>query len=91
MKIFQNWKTTSAGLGAIVTATVPLVAAIVEHNSTQGLWIASLSGIITGIGLIFAGDASAGEKRVDALQDKVKTAIETDDTSHLNKPVDPKA
>lgn len=46
--MFKNWKTTLAGLGAIISG----VALIVKGNIAEGV-----TGIITGIGLISAKDS----------------------------------
>jgi len=47
----KNWKTSLAGLGAIITG----IALIFKGDTTGGV-----TGIISGIGLIFAKDASNG-------------------------------
>lgn len=56
--LFNNWKTTSAGIALIITNTVHLVFAVRNHTSDENTWIFSLTAIVGGIGLIFAGDAS---------------------------------
>lgn len=54
--IFKNWKTTSAGITAIVTGIIGIIYAIKANSLTQEILTGSLLGIIGGIGLIFAKD-----------------------------------
>jgi len=46
--------------------------------------------LLEGVAVLYlgaaAGDAAQSTKQVDVLEDKVKTSIETGDTSTLNKP-----
>lgn len=52
-----NWKTTSAGLGLIVTSVVHLV--FTHKTADESTWTNSIIAIIGGVGLIAAGDATA--------------------------------
>jgi hypothetical protein len=54
--MFLNWKTTSAGILAIVGAIVGLVFAIINKNLTPEVIMACVTGILGGIGLLFAKD-----------------------------------
>ena len=54
MNIFKNWKTTSAGIIACAGAVI-----LYLNDKTQ--IVAALTTLLSGIGLIFAGDASASE------------------------------
>lgn len=52
--MFKNWKTTSAGILAIVGGVCGLLFA--NHPLTQEAILISATSILTGIGLIFAKD-----------------------------------
>lgn len=54
--LIKNWKTTSAGLTLIVGSVVHLVFAF--HTADEATWTASITAILGGLGLIFAGDAN---------------------------------
>lgn len=56
--LLTNWKTTSAGLVMIIGAVVHLVFCIKSGTDSEGVWTASLTAILGGLGLLFAGDAS---------------------------------
>lgn len=85
----RNWKTTSAGLTLIIGNSVHLIFAVLNHTATEGVWTASLVGIVGGMGLILAGDASRSQQQVqdakDSLKQDVKTAIDTGNTEILRK------
>ena len=51
----KNWKTTSAGIGSILVSLGGLLKGFSSNN--MELVGASITGIITGIGLILANDA----------------------------------
>jgi hypothetical protein len=53
-----NWKTTAAGVAAILTALADMALAF-SHGTISGNLSADAAGILAGIGLIFARDASA--------------------------------
>lgn len=55
--ILHNWKTTSMGLAAICTALGDVLTAA-GHGQVTGNLAGDLTGIVAGLGLIFAGDAS---------------------------------
>ncbi len=57
--LLKNWKTTSAGLALIIGNVVHLVFSVKSHTGDENTWTVGLIAIITGVGLIFAGDASA--------------------------------
>ena len=54
-----NWKTTSAGAGMIATGIIHLVFKMRAGSATEGDWIGAVSSVMGGVGLLFAGDASA--------------------------------
>ena len=78
-QLLQNWKTTSAGLVMIVGSVIHLVFAVRAGNATEGVWTASLTAILAGIGLIFAGDSAQSAKQVQDAKQEIQTAF-------LNKP-----
>lgn len=57
-RILTNWKTTSAGLVAIVGATVHIVYAIKQGTITEETWMSQIAIALAGFGLLAAGDAS---------------------------------
>jgi hypothetical protein len=87
--LLKNWKTTSAGLIMIIGDTVHLVFAIANHQATEGVWTGSLVGLVGGLGLLLAGDASRSQQQVQEakadLKKDVKTAIDTGNTDILKK------
>ena len=56
----SNWKTTSAGLAVIATALGDILTAA-GHGQLTGNLAGDITGLVAGIGLIFAGDASASK------------------------------
>ena len=54
--MLTNWKTTSAGITAIVGAITGLTFAIKAHNITPEIISAVTTGILLGVGLIFSKD-----------------------------------
>jgi hypothetical protein len=52
----KNWKTTSAGILAILSALIGLIFAIVNKQLTPEIIMGCAAGILTGAGLIFAKD-----------------------------------
>jgi len=84
--LFSNWQTTSAGLVMIIGGVIHLVFAVRSGNATEAVWTASLTAIVGGLGLIFAGDAAKGKKELADAKEEVKTAIETGDSSHITQP-----
>lgn len=83
--LITNWRTTSAGVTLIITNGVHLAMAVKSGSANENTWVLSLTGIVTGIGLILAGDASQSAKQTDTLTAQVKAAIDTGDTTHLAK------
>jgi len=57
--LLKNYKTTSAGLLMALGAIVHLVFAIKAHTADENTWTITIGAVLGGIGLIFAGDASA--------------------------------
>ena len=55
--ILANWKTTSAGVAAILTALADMATAFSHGNITANL-STDITAIVAGVGLIFAGDAN---------------------------------
>jgi hypothetical protein len=60
--LLVNWKTTSAGLLMIIGSTVHLVYAVKDGTANENTWTISLTAVVGGVGLIFAGDSSAPPK-----------------------------
>jgi hypothetical protein len=58
MPTLTNWKTTAAGVAAILTALADMATAF-SHGTISGSLSADVAAIIAGIGLIFAKDASS--------------------------------
>jgi len=56
MSILQNWKTTSAGVAAILTALADMATAF-SHGAITGNLSGDVTAIVAGVGLIFASDA----------------------------------
>lgn len=70
-QLINNWKTTSAGLTTIIGSTVHLIFAVRAGTANENTWTLSLTAIVVGVGLIFAGDASASTpKAPDQPTDK---------------------
>ncbi len=85
--MFKNWQTAAAGVGAICFAIIHLVFASLHSLADESTWIATVSAILGGIGLIAAGDARRSvppEDLVKLTQDIAK-AIQTGDTSIMFK------
>jgi hypothetical protein len=100
--LLQNWKTTAAGLTIIIGSVVHLVFAVRLGHADENTWTVSLTSILAGLGLMFAGDASASaqshtesQAQIAELQLRsniVPNAIESGDTSVLRKiPITPAA
>lgn len=89
--LITNWKTTSAGLSMIIGSGVHLIFAVQRGTANENTWTTSLLAIITGIGLLAAGDAgkSATKDELKEVKDATllnSTAIKTGDTSMLVNP-----
>jgi hypothetical protein len=56
--LLKNWKTTSAGLTMIIGSVVHLVFAVKGGTANEMVWTVSLTAIVGGLGLVFAGDSS---------------------------------
>lgn len=54
----KDWKTTLAGLGAVVVAVGHMLSAL---GTGTGIAAADLMAVATGIGLIFAKDSSKAQ------------------------------
>jgi hypothetical protein len=52
-----NWKTSSAGIAMIAGSVVHLAYKIGNHTATESDWDTTVVGILSGIGLIAAGDS----------------------------------
>ena len=68
-RLIANWKTTSAGIIMIVGAIVHL---FFNRPLTEPLMMLGVTGIVGGIGLLFAGDANVSAVASD------KNAVEID-------------
>ncbi len=58
----NNWRTTIAGVAAILAALADVLTQIVNKDWDSTRFTADLTGLITGFGLIFARDAVASER-----------------------------
>lgn len=90
--LIRNWKTTSAGLTMIAGSIIHLVFKMLAHSADEATWNISIIGIIGGVGLILAGDASASAdaKQLETVKRQmaaVPQAIDTGDTTLLKKDV----
>jgi len=54
----KNWKTTSAGVTAIVGGVAGLYYAYISGSITVEVCTAATTAILTGIGLVFAKDSN---------------------------------
>ncbi len=98
--ILTHWRTSLPGFTALITSVVGLGALIINHTATQATVIAALTGIFTGLGLLFSQDYTQGAKahaesqaQIAELQLRsniVPNAIESGDTSQLRRiPITP--
>ncbi len=90
-KLLKNWQTTSAGITLIVGSVVHLI--FTWRTATEGVWTASITAIVGGIGLMFAGDANKSAPAEDLEHVKtqmgtVAQAVTTGDTSFLKKSIE---
>jgi len=79
----------------IIGLVVHLVFAVLKGTADETTWTVTLTGIVTGIGLVFSGDAGASAKahaesqvQIAELQQKVEKvpqAIATGDTSMIQR------
>lgn len=76
--IFKNWKTTSAGILMMVSAIVVIVF---PQEATK--IVGACTGVLGGLGLIFAGDGSASIQSGDTV------STTTTPTPHVVTKVDP--
>ncbi len=58
-KLLKNWTITSAGLLLIVSNVIHLIFAIRSGTADEPTWKNGLTGIVGGIGIIFASHAIA--------------------------------
>ena len=55
----KNWKTTGAGIAAIVVAAGAILTAMTDNDpETNPDWAALVAAVIAGVGLIFAKDGN---------------------------------
>lgn len=61
----KNWKTTGAGLAAILVAGGAALTALTDADPlTNPDWASLLAAIIAGVGLLFARDADKSSEQV---------------------------
>ena len=53
----KDWKTTSAGVLAIVSGIVAIVFSVVNKTFTSESLMSAITGILAGIGLLYTPDA----------------------------------
>lgn len=88
--LLKNWKTTSAGLTSISLAIVHLVYSIKNGTATETAWEAAIAGVLVGIGLLYAGDASQSAAQVANIQAQINAvppAIGSGNTEQLKKTI----
>lgn len=76
----------------IIGSVVHLVFSIQGHTASETVWTVSLTAIVAGLGLIFAGDASKSvDNHAETLNElaAIKEALKSGDTSHIDKPLAP--
>lgn len=61
--LLASWKTTSAGLIMIIGSAMHLIFTVKDGTANENTWTVSLSTIVGGLGLIFAGDASNSQPK----------------------------
>jgi hypothetical protein len=93
--LLKNWKTTSIGIITIAGSIVHLAKSVHGDVDSEGVWMTCITGVVTGFGLLFAGDASASAQShadstaaINDLQFQVAataTAVKTGDTSVITK------
>jgi hypothetical protein len=91
-KLIANWQTTSAGLTLILGNIIHLIFAVRAQSATENTWTISISAIVGGLGLMFAGDAnkSAPVRELEQVKQQIGTvskAVTTGDTSVLEKSI----
>lgn len=87
--LLSNWKTTSAGILSIAASIVHLVFSIKNGHNDESVWMTAITGILIGVGLLAAGDASKSKEdvaKVDRKLDQTVVAVSTGDTSILPNP-----
>ena len=98
--LLLNWRTSSVGVGLIVTSIVGLAFAIKHDVATELVWTTSIMGVFGGMAALAAGDASVSQKshiksqtQISELQQRsnmTPNAIESGDVSVLRKaPITP--
>lgn len=75
-RLIANWKTTSAGIVMILGSIIHLVFSISNHSANENTWTIAMSTMVAGIGLVFAGDASASDKAVNDVSTRVESVEE---------------
>lgn len=78
---FSNWRTTLLGVAAILAALGDVFTQIAQRDWDATRFGADVTGVFTGLGLLFARDAvaSAKDHQVDrvAIAETVAAVIET--------------
>lgn len=57
--VIKNWKTTSAGVVLILTGLIHIAFGIIHKSITETDFTTTMVSIVTGVGLIVAGDGTA--------------------------------
>lgn len=57
--LLTNWKTSSAGILMVGGSLIHLGYQIYQKTANENTWQGCLVGLVSGLGLIFAGDAGA--------------------------------
>jgi len=66
MNIFQNWKTSSAGITTIALSWLHQFFMLKAGTADETSWTRTITATVGGIGLIFAGDASKSMSKDEA-------------------------
>lgn len=63
----KNWKTTGAGIAAILVAAGAALTALTDNDPTTNIDLASLlAAVLAGVGLLFARDGDKSSEDVGA-------------------------
>lgn len=77
-RLFVNWKTTGAGVLLVTSAVIDIAFMFSEWKPVSKLEVqATIISLITGIGLIAAGDADKSQSKEDAAKDRAEDRSDT--------------
>lgn len=86
--LINNWKTSSAGIVLIITGLIHIVFGLIHKSISEQDFTTTMVSIVTGIGLIVAGDGGKSsvetKTKLADLQNQI-SQVKTD-TSTITKP-----